>query len=348
MRICYIVPNLDVETGWGRYTSDLLCGIKARGRDTSVVAVKSGARGFIHAVLCARREVKDCDIIHALDIYPYGVIAYLARLFSGKKFVLNAQGTYAIEPLYMAKTAFLAKLACKSADVIIAISNFTKEELRKRVKSKNIVVINHGIDLKKFYCKRLPTDEEFILSVGALKRRKGYHVSIPAFALAKKHFPNLKYKIVGSKDDVAYFDELRKLAKKYRVFEDIEFFDSISDEALALLYQRAKLFILTSININHNFEGFGLVFLEAAAAGLPVIGTLGNGIEDGVKSGYNGILVPQNDIKKTSGILFDMLSNKNKWQNMSRASYEWAKGHKLENVIEKYLNVYEEILSKDL
>ena len=76
---------------------------------------------------------------------------------------------------------------------------------------------------------------------------------------------------------------------------DIEFFNRLSDEALSDLYRRAKLFILTSINEDHHFEGFGLVFLEAAAAALPVIGTFGNGIEDAVKDCYNGFLVPQNN-----------------------------------------------------
>ncbi len=72
--------------------------------------------------------------------------------------------------------------------------------------------------------------------------------------------------------------------------KDIEFLTGVSDEELSCLYQSTRVFILTSVNQGRQIEGSGLVFLEAAAAGLPVIGTTGNGIEDAVKEGYNGIL----------------------------------------------------------
>lgn len=344
MKICYIGSSIDSKNGWGRYASDLIYGIEASECKVSRVAVQGGARGFIDAVFRARKLIKECDIVHALDVYPYGVITYLAKVFSGKKFIISAQGTYAIEPLYMAKTAFLARLAYRSADVIIAISNFTKGELLKKTQLENINVINHGVNLEKFYRERMPSLEDFILSVGALKRRKGYHISIPAFALVKKYFPKLVYKVVGSQEDIIYFNELKNIAENYGVSKDVKFICGLSDNELVDLYRKAKLFLLTSVNIGHNFEGFGFVFLEAAAAGLPVVGTLGNGIEDAVRNGANGILAPQGDIRNTADALMKILGDKNRWQGMSRASYVWAKEHKLEDVIEKYLKVYEEIL----
>jgi len=241
------------------------------------------------------------------------------------------------------RSLFLAKLAYRSADNIIAISNFTKQELLKKVIIQNIEVISPGIDLDKFHRKHKDSSEKFILSIGALKPRKGYHISIPAFALAKKQIPNLKYKIVGSQEDIYYFSKLKKLALKYRVEKDLEFLSGISDKELSDLYSRASLFILTSVNLDHHFEGFGLVFLEAAAAGLPVIGTLGNGIEDAVKDGYNGILVPQGDVKKVADAMVEIINNKVKWQEMSKASYNWTKEHDRSNVVERYLEVYERI-----
>ena len=338
---------MDPKTGGGRYASDLVIGIKRSGHETVIFKkrdddfermpiLKRGAGMFLSAIKI-RKHFKDCDIIHAFDVYPYGIIAWLANMFSNKKLVITAIGTYSVAPLYNLKTRWLSETALKSAEAIIAISNFTKGELLKRIELRNVFVINPGINFQSFHKTRKESFENFILSVGALKFRKGYHVSIPAFALAKKKFPNLKYKIVGSQKDRNYFEKLPKN-------QGVEFLTGITDEELGELYSRAQLFILTSVNEGHHFEGYGLVFLEAAAAGLPVIGTKGNGIEDALRDGYNGILVSQNDIQGTADAIISILSDSAKFAKMSHESYEWAKEHDLSGVIPKYLDIYKKLL----
>ena len=129
-----------------------------------------------------------------------------------------------------------------------------------------------------------------------------------------------------------------ELAKQYNIENSVEFLSKISDDQLYDLYKKAKIFILTSINDHYHFEGFGLVFLEAACCGLPVIGTLGNGIEDAI--GSNGILVGQGNIVQTSEAMAVILNDKKKWDMMSYNSYDWAKKHDLDMVIDNYLSVY--------
>jgi len=354
MKICYLVNNINPKNGWGRYASDLIYGVRKKGHEAIILkemddglegeaVLKRGIRMFLSAIKI-REHLKECDIIHALDVYPYGIIAYLANLFLRKKMIITAQGTYSIAPFYNIKTRYLAKLACNSADILIAISHYTKDEFLKELRVNKVEVINHGIDLDKFYKDREISNENYILSVGALKFRKGYHISIPAFAEVKKRIPDLKYKIVGDQSDRNYFEKLKKLVKEYGVEQAVEFLSNLSDYELGKLYSQAKLFILTSVNEGHHFEGFGLVFLEAAAAGLPVVGTLGNGIEDAVKNGYNGILVPQNDVKKTTEAMVEIVKDKNKLQEMSDASYQWAQQHSLLNMINEYLDLYNQSL----
>lgn len=344
MRICYLTYSLDRNSGWGRYAFDLVNGVRANGHEAAVILVKGGVSSLLKTVLTSYMYEKDCDVVHAMDVYPYGVIAYFIKMFFGKKFVLTAQGTYAIEPLYKAKTSFLCRRACKSGDALIAISGFTKNELLKKIKPRKVEVIHHGVNLELFYKEHLPAGEDFVLSVGALKYRKGYHISIQAFALAKKKFPGLKYKIVGDQGDVSYLNHIKNLAEKYDVSQSIEFLGEVSESDLQFFYQTAKLFVLTSINANHSFEGFGLVFLEAAAAGLPVIGTIGNGIEDAVRNGYNGILVEQNSIKGAAEAMITILSDSVKWQKMSEYSRKWAKEHSLDKMVAQYIAVYKSLL----
>ncbi len=150
----------------------------------------------------------------------------------------------------------------------------------------------------------------------------------------------MKYKIVGSQKDVVYFKHLKDLASENGVAGDIEFLNGLSDEALSDLYRRAKLFVLTSVNKNHHFEGFGLVFLEAAAAALPVIGTLGNGIEDAVRDHYNGLLVPQNDSQKTADAIIKILSDDILKLNLRKNSIEWVKNFDWKKIITSYIEIY--------
>ena len=293
MKICFLVHDINSKNGGGRFAHDLIYGVKNAGHE--VIILKEEDDGFegvtvlnrglklLNSALKIRRYIKNCDVIHALDGYPYGIIAALANLTLKKKLIISVQGSYSIAPLYNWKIATLLKWAYQRADYMTAISSYTKNELFKKVRPKNITIINHGVNLEKFHKPHLEIDEKFILSVGAIKPRKGYHYSIPAFSVVSKEIKGLKYKIVGDGSDKKYLAKLEGIAKKLGIENDIEFVNGLAEEELINLYQKAKIFVLTSININHHFEGFGLVFLEAAAAGTPSIGTKGNGIEDAIK-----------------------------------------------------------------
>lgn len=350
MKICYLTNNIDPKNGWGRYASDLIYGVKNAGNNVVVLKeaddgldgfpILSRGAGMIASALRIRKFVIDCDIVHVLDSYPYGIIALLSNLGLKKKIVITGVGTYAVAPLYHWKISFLLKWAYRRSDCVVAISRFTAGEIEKKTNLKEITVINPGISFKKFYKPRASSNEKFILSVGTLKRRKGYHISIPAFALAQKKIPNLKYKIVCGPNDLDYFPLPKLIAQQHGVEKDVEFLNTLNDRELADLYSQAYLFILASVNNNHSFEGFGMVFLEAAAAGLPVIGTFGNGIEDAVDNGQNGMLVSQNNVEKTAEAIVQLASDQNKWHKMSEASYKWAEAHDNKFMIEKYLNLY--------
>lgn len=356
MKIAYLTQDLNPRAGWGRYSSDLIFGVKKASHEVLILKeqddsfegipiLKRGIEIFGTAGRI-RKYLKDCDLIHALDGYPYGIIAALAKLGLKKKLVITSVGTYSVLPLYNFSLSCLLKWAYRRADKVIAISNYTKNEILKKIKIE-IGVINPGINFDKFYQKHEDIKENFILSVGIFKYRKGYHLAIPAFALARKKINDLKYIIVGSQDDLNHLEYLKNLARKYYVDKYIRFLTNISDKELLKLYSQAKLFILPSINVGHNFEGFGLVFLEAAAAGLPVIGTRGNGIEDSVQNNFNGILVEQNNIKQIAEAIIKILDGQKLWHQMSANSYIWARKHDLSFSARDYISIYKQLLNQN-
>lgn len=159
MKICFLNKNLDTRAGEGRYGRDIVENIsKQKGMETFVLIepllrksylLRHFANLFVNA-LKIRKYVKKCDIVHALDGYPYGVIAALANIGLGKKLIINGIGTNSILPLDKPIKKVLMKWAYKKADRILCISSFTEKQILKRIELTNTIVINHGVNYEKF------------------------------------------------------------------------------------------------------------------------------------------------------------------------------------------------------
>lgn len=352
MKICFLTHNINQNNGGGVFSSRLIKELQENLGAEAVV--------FTYPInfFKLRRAVKECDIVHALDVWPYAVLAYLASFGLRKKKIITAVGSAAILPLYNFWQAWITKRAYRAADKVIAISRFTKDEIIKKVPDLKIEVINPGVDYEKFNSERFSEQnvpmaqifeqyKPYILSVGSLRWRKGYHRSIPAFAEVSKVFPDLKYVIVGKRYKDVYYERMEKLIRDFNLEGKVIILDKIDDEnALIRLYQNAELFCLASQTANRDLEGFGLVFLEAAAAGLSVVGTSGSGVEDAVSDRKNGILIPDpRDSKVFADAIIKILSDANLKKSMSQASLDWARGFSWESKIAEYKKLYEHLFN---
>ncbi|MDP1719256.1 MAG: glycosyltransferase family 4 protein [bacterium] len=282
--------------------------------------------------------VSSCDIIHALDGWPYGFWAALLAGKYHKKLVITAVGTGGVKPLYGFLTKPLLAWAYRRANERVAVSRHTRDEILKVLPDLKIAVINHGVDAEKYKVlgmkySVLEQRRPYILSVGAWKRRKGLENSIKAFDLLRAKFPGLKYLILSKPPE--------EIRKKY---SQVTFVSGFSEEELAALYKNAELFILLPQDDRKDIEGFGLAYLEAAAAGLPVIGSKGTSAEDAILDGRNGFLVdgqnPQAAAVKMEKILVDMQLR----DEMSGASSEFAKTMSWEKAAGSYSEIYRQVL----
>ncbi|PIR57617.1 MAG: hypothetical protein COU71_03140 [Parcubacteria group bacterium CG10_big_fil_rev_8_21_14_0_10_38_31] len=364
MKVCFLTHDIDPKSGWGRYSGEIIKGLERRGIEADILVeekLTSGSEkavlktnlpkffGFLHMALKVRRLAKRCEIIHAFDAWPYGVIAALANIGLSKKLIINGVGTYSVLPLDSRKTRWILSWAYRRADSVPCISNFTMEEIKKRINLNTLEVITLGVDFEKFnrtegYKDNLINNRNTIISVGAIKRRKGYHVSLQVISKINEKYPDIKYYIVGNKtEDPLYAKELENIINKHSLSDNVEFFENINDSKLCELYDEANVFMLPSINVEGAFEGFGLVYLEANAKGVPVIGTLGCGAEDAIKDGYSGFLVPQNNIEETAQAVLKILDDKEFALRMSRNAILWAKSNSWDTVIDKYINIYKKL-----
>jgi phosphatidylinositol alpha-1,6-mannosyltransferase len=183
----------------------------------------------------------------------------------------------------------------------------------------------------------------YILSVGDVRERKGYHIFIPAFAKTLEKFPDLNYIIIGFKQDNDYTKKIQAMIKRGRLEHRIHLLEDIGDDYLEELYAHAELFVLLPVNVGYDFEGFGLVFLEAAINGLPSVTTKGNGSEDAVIDGKTGLTVAQNNIDEATAAIEKILSDPNLKNSMSHKAREFAGKMSWEDVCRRYIEIYKSL-----
>lgn len=347
MKILLLIRHENEMAGSTRNAANMTKALQDAGVDVRVLAHSGRTVRFVFTAL---REARKCDIVQAVDVNPLGIIGFVITRFISAKLVIVAQASYSLAPLDHLKTRALSLMTYHGADRIVAGSKYVADEIERRVGDVHVDVIDPGIDMQTFRgagVARAVDEQPFILSVGAIKARKGHDVSMHAFALAKKKIPTLRYVIVGSQtDEPRFFASVATLADELGVRDSVEFLSNVSDDVLNDLYARAALFILTSSNVGSHIEGFGMVFLEAAAYGVPSVGTLGNGIEGAVENGRTGILVPQNDPEAAAAAIVKIISDSTLAERMSMQAKVFASEHDIPHLSALYSTLYRGMLDR--
>jgi glycosyltransferase involved in cell wall biosynthesis len=96
----------------------------------------------------------------------------------------------------------------------------------------------------------------------------------------------------------------------------------LSSEKLAKIYAASMVNVLPSLNINDEFEGYGIVHSEAIACGTITIGSLDTGNEDAVANG-NGYLLKQSDHKSLQDLIFHIFNKKSKIKPVGKPPHQW-------------------------
>ncbi|MBA4135721.1 MAG: glycosyltransferase family 1 protein [Opitutus sp.] len=141
---------------------------------------------------------------------------------------------------------------------------------------------------------RVANDRLIILTVARIHPRKGQLRVIEALkALPSPVRARLEYWLVGGHGKENYEPALRAAAADAGF--PVKFLGDISDEQLGPIYAQADIFAMTSMPHKLSVEGFGLVYLEAGAYGLPVVAHAIGGVPEAVLDGETGLLVPPED-----------------------------------------------------
>jgi phosphatidyl-myo-inositol dimannoside synthase len=371
VRVLLLTESLVPSSGWGTYSLGVARGLAALGvrcrvlmdyraepsappgveaiaRLSSPLGALDRPRSIAWNVAQVAYHARGTDLVHCL-VEPYAMACWLPGL---PPTVLSVHGTYAISPLHAEwHTRALYRRALRRASRMLCSSRFTAQALRAELPLDNIGIIPLGHDLALDEIPETqpaapPDGGPVLLSVGALKERKGLHVSLRAVARLRQRFPDLRYYLVGDDADRAYVERLRREIGELRLQGRAVITGRVSDAELRELYRRADLFMLTPLNVDRGFEGFGIVYLEANAYGKPVIGSLGCGAEDAIEDGHNGFLVPQDDPAATAERAAAILGDPVLARRMGEAGRARAREQTLGAVARRYLEVYGEALRR--
>ena len=162
-----------------------------------------------------------------------------------------------------------------------------------------------------------------ILTVGRLHPRKGQRFIIEALqALPAAQQKMIEYWLVGSDTKENYEEHLKEAAGRSGFV--VRFLGRVPDDELACIYRQADIFAMTSIDHRHSVEGFGLVYLEAAAHGLPVVAHAVGGVPEAVVDGVTGLLVPPDNRDALCAAFSRLIADKDLRRRLGAAGRKWA------------------------
>lgn len=157
-----------------------------------------------------------------------------------------------------------------------------------------------------------------VVALGRLVRRKGFDVLLEAFQKVRSG----TLTIIGDGPDREF---LKSRTAELGIASRVRFRTGLTNEEVLRELDSHRVFcLLPRMLSGGDVEGFGIVFIEAAAAGLPVVAGRSGGVPDAVNDGVNGFLVDPENPQAATDRLMQLLTDDALCEQMSRASAEWA------------------------
>jgi phosphatidyl-myo-inositol dimannoside synthase len=272
------------------------------------------------------------DQIHCGCLLPEGFWAWMLHRRFGIPYLCYVHGEEIAIMRQSRELTWMMNRVLGSAQMVIANSRNTCAVLQERcgVPADQIRLLYPGVDVDRFIPverdakvrKALGWDDRpVVLTVGRLQARKGQDRLILATKQLRESFPDLLYVIVGDGEER---QRLEQLVRENHLENHVQFrFDS-RDEELIHCYQQCDMFALPNREVNGDFEGFGMVLLEAEACGRPVIAGTSGGTAETMQVPATGRLVCCDRPEPLANLIAEMLSDRERLEVMGQAARRWV------------------------
>ncbi len=255
------------------------------------------------------------DAVHAFRALPEGLVAWGVARLTFRPVAIYAHGEELTS--WGAGRKFRAmRFALRRADRVIANSDHTRDTLLGMgVDPARIALIYPGVDVAVFRTGLdtaglreglgIGADEKLVFSVGRLSRRKGFDQMVRAVKRLRAEGIALRYVIGGIGEDADYLDDL---IRELGLADIVHRIGPIRETDLPRWLNACDVFAMPNREINGDNEGFGMVFIEAAACGKPSLAGLAGGTGSAVLQGETGLRVDGTSVEAVTGGLRSLLT----------------------------------------
>jgi len=277
-------------------------------------------------------------------ILPLGTVTYwLSKILKFEYIVFIHGMELGIISKSKRKTAISKKILA-NAKKVIAANGYTKQLLTELVSENKIKVVNPGVELRTTHNAQRTTqlkekynlqNKKVLLQVGRLVERKGVDKVLEAMPAVLEKCPDLVYVVIG---DGFAKKNLQLKTYNLKLQDNVIFIPNASDDEVDYWYKISNSFIMPSRNIDGDFEGFGIVYLEANAHGKPVIAGDSGGVRDAVQDGVNGLLVNPESVDEISKAIVKLCKDDELRIKLGQQGKEWVKNFEWSGQVEKIKN----------
>jgi alpha-1,3-mannosyltransferase len=285
------------------------------------------------------KYVRNYDIINIHGIGFFSDFLSLTKSLHNKPLILFTYGgIFHTKKIYWLKNIYFnywCRFIFKNIDKTISISKQDTELFSKLTRP---VLIPIGIDYEYFSSiKRKPRGKE-LLCIGRISKNKRIENLIHTVYFLKKKLPDVKLYIIGG-DWQGIRKELESMAESMGLEKNVIFKGEVTEEEKINYLSRCHLFVSAS-----QYEGLGLVIIEAMASGIPVVANNIEAFRNFIIDGKNGFLAdyskPKESAERICKIMEMGLKNISKNAKITAREYDWA------DTIEKIINIYNQLLKK--
>lgn len=216
-----------------------------------------------------------------------------------------------------------------------AFVTLTQEDKEDWPSSEKIHVIPNPLTIE--YEGNAGFNGKRVIAAGRFDYQKGYDNLVKAWALVERRHPDWELLIIGSHDDTAYVNYIKKLIEE---LELRRVFLHPATKTIEKEYLQSNMLVLTS-----NFEGFGLVLTEAMSVGLPLVSfNCKCGPSDIIRDGENGFLVKNKNLEVFAERICRLIEDKNLHARMSAKALEYSKLYEVDTIMAQWTSLFEKLL----
>ena len=289
-------------------------------------------------------DLKSFDVIHA----HYWLSGLIAKEISNEfdiPFVFTSHSLGVFLDGYNKERVDCEKIVMTSANIITASSEFENMLIADtyKVDENKIKKIIPGVDKKIFSPDSSVEKENIFLSIGRIQEQKGQLKTLEFLNSFRKIENNFKCYFIGGpsgKTGNEYLQELKESVINFKLETHVEFLNSLSQEEIIELLNKAKLLIHTS-----QFETFGLVAIEANSMGVPVLSVNNGSLMEIIENNKNGYLSENLIDKDVNNFVSNLLNEDKKFEEVSLTCIEKSKKYDWENTSQMIENIYKELVT---